>query len=128
MLKFILLCDCSCHRTKEQYSLYICRFFPEGMVLMLTTADEPAQCVALMKNRNARNPVLSGYYRLKNDKVIIVIQKQEAKTATQMQGFKRSSRKKDAQESAEQTFHMVNATFFSQKYHVMTVKYFRSCR
>uniref|UniRef100_V5IA03 F-box only protein 9 n=1 Tax=Anoplophora glabripennis TaxID=217634 RepID=V5IA03_ANOGL len=83
------------------------RFFPEGVVLMLTTADEPAQCVGLMKSRNSRSPVLSGYYRLKNDKVVIVVQKQDAKTVAQVtQGYKRHSRKKDAQENAEQTFHL----------------------
>lgn len=105
-------------------NLCVCRFFPEGVVLMLTTADEPSQCVGLMKTRNARGPVLSGYYRLKNDKVVIVIQKQDAKTVAQVtQGFKRNSRKKDAQENAEQTFHLVSSEF---KDNILMIRYFDS--
>lgn len=80
------------------------RFFPEGTVLMLTTAEEPAQCVGLMKNRNARYPVLSGYYRLKDDKVSLVVQRQD-KTFN-FQGYKKTRRKGDVPDS-EQTFHMV---------------------
>ncbi|KAJ8921794.1 hypothetical protein NQ315_008423, partial [Exocentrus adspersus] len=87
------------------YCRYL-RFFPEGVVLMLTSAEDPTQCVGLLKNRNARNPVLSGYYRLKDDKVIIVVQKQDPKIAAQVQSFKRNPRKKDVQDSPEQTFHM----------------------
>ncbi|XP_018335122.1 F-box only protein 9 [Agrilus planipennis] len=51
------------------------RFFPEGIVLMLTTADEPAQSVSHLKYRKSKNlGVLSGHYRLKDDRVLIVVQ------------------------------------------------------
>lgn len=36
---------------------------------MLTSPDDPAQCVAQMKSRTPRQPVMIGYYRLKDDKV-----------------------------------------------------------
>ncbi|KAJ8942964.1 hypothetical protein NQ318_016739 [Aromia moschata] len=80
------------------------RFFPEGSVLMLTSAEDPAQSVNLLKRRDARSPVLSGYYRLKDDKVTLVVQRQDTKIITQ--GFKRNARRRDNQENAEQTFHM----------------------
>lgn len=83
------------------------RFFPDGKVLFLTTAEEPAQSVGHLKYKNAKNPVLTGYYRIKDDKVTLIVQKMNDKTG---QTFKRNKRKdKDNMyETAEQTFHMVS--------------------
>ncbi|KAJ8976327.1 hypothetical protein NQ317_010094 [Molorchus minor] len=69
------------------------RFFPEGTCLMLTSSEEPAQCVGLMKSRFARSPILSGYYRLKEDKVTVVVQRQDNKFGTQ--GYKKTSKRRD---------------------------------
>uniref|UniRef100_A0A2M4AF10 Putative f-box only protein 9 n=1 Tax=Anopheles triannulatus TaxID=58253 RepID=A0A2M4AF10_9DIPT len=58
-----------------EYYRYV-RFFADGQVLMLTTADEPQQCVAKLKQRwPAQNEILRGHYRLLNDEVIIAIQR-----------------------------------------------------
>nr|XP_022919691.1 F-box only protein 9 [Onthophagus taurus] len=80
------------------------RFFPEGIVLMLTTPDEPSACVTLLKNRQPKSgtsSVLTGHYRLKDDTVAIYVNRQETKT------FKRSRRKDDREnQSSEQTFHL----------------------
>lgn len=80
------------------------RFFPEGLVLMLTSPDDPAQCVAQMKSRTPRQPVMIGYYRLKDDKVTLVVQKQELTKSLQTT-FKRSNRRREV-DNSEQTFHM----------------------
>lgn len=45
-----------------EYYRYI-RFFSDGCILMVTTADEPAQTVGKLKNKNPRNDVLKGHYR-----------------------------------------------------------------
>ncbi|KAJ3640634.1 hypothetical protein Zmor_027186 [Zophobas morio] len=95
------------------------RFFPEGIVLVLTSSEEPAQCVGQMKHRNARSPILRGYYRLKDDKVILVVQRQDNKTS---QGYKKSKRRADLREMAEQTFHMeLQIKSTNKKRHVQLV-------
>lgn len=71
---------------------------------MLTTSEEPAQAVGLLKTRNPRHPVLSGYYRLKDDSVTLVFQRQDKKKT--FQTFKKG-RRRETQENFEQTFHMV---------------------
>lgn len=47
------------------------RFFPEGLVLMWTTAEEPAACVGQLKSRDTRNGlgIMAGHYRLVGDMV-----------------------------------------------------------
>lgn len=71
---------------------------------MLTTSEEPAQSVGLLKSRNPRYPVLSGYYRLKDDTVALVFQRQDKKKSYQT--FKKG-RRRETQEIFEKTFHMV---------------------
>lgn len=71
---------------------------------MLTTSDEPAQTVGLLKNRNPRHPVLTGFYRLKDDVVTLIFQRQDKKKS--IQNFKKG-RRREVQENLEQTFHMV---------------------
>jgi F-box protein 9 len=98
------------------------RFFPEGVVLVLTSSEEPAQCVSQMKHRNARSPILRGYYRLKDDKVTLVVTRQDNNKHLQ---FKKTAKRRgaDLRDTAEQTFHMVrglalmlqSAMFFFQE-------------
>nr|CAD7461337.1 unnamed protein product [Timema tahoe] len=58
-----------------EYYRYL-RFFPEGVVLMLTTPDDPITSLAHLRQRTPRNPaVLTGHYRLHEDRVIMVLKK-----------------------------------------------------
>ncbi|SPP81398.1 F-box only protein 9 [Drosophila guanche] len=58
-----------------EYYRYI-RFMPDGKVLMMTSADEPAQGVTKIRNvHNIRPDVLRGRYRLFGDTVTLVLQK-----------------------------------------------------
>ena len=58
-----------------EYYRYV-RFFSDGTCLMITSADEPAQVVGKLKNRNAhRADLLKGHFRFTNDVVIIVLKK-----------------------------------------------------
>ncbi|CAH1971756.1 unnamed protein product [Acanthoscelides obtectus] len=82
------------------------RFFPDGSVLVLTTADEPMQSVQLMKQKNARYPLLLGYYRLINDKLTIVVHRREIKINSQLA----KKKKMEIQDNPEQTFHMVECS------------------
>ncbi|XP_060524007.1 F-box only protein 9 [Cylas formicarius] len=81
------------------------RFFPDGKVLMLTSPDEPVQCIGQMKSRNPKQPVMIGYYRMIDDKVTLVVQRQETDAKSVPGGFKRNKRR-DVPDSPEQTFHM----------------------
>lgn len=45
-----------------EYYRYI-RLFSDGCILMMTTADEPAQTVGKLKYKNPRNEVMKGHYR-----------------------------------------------------------------
>lgn len=81
------------------------RFFPDGLVLMLTTSDEPAQCVGQLKYRTAKSPaVLSGHYRLKDDKVTVVVHRVEAPKINPI--YKRSRKRDAIQDNSQQTFHL----------------------
>ncbi|XP_050297152.1 F-box only protein 9 [Anthonomus grandis grandis] len=80
------------------------RFFPEGTVLMLTSADDPAACVNLLKTRRPRTPVMIGYYRLNDDKVTLVVERQELQKGAQST-YKKNSRRREI-DLSEQTFHM----------------------
>lgn len=56
--------------------LFIIRFFPDGRVLSLTTAEEPVSSVGLLKGRTPpprHPPVFVGYYRLVDRTVSIVL-------------------------------------------------------
>ncbi|KAL1506487.1 hypothetical protein ABEB36_005845 [Hypothenemus hampei] len=80
------------------------RFFPEGIVLMLTSSEDPTQCVTLMKSRYPRPPVMVGYYRLNGDKVTLVVQRQES--AKTIQNTNRKVGRRREIDNSEQTFHM----------------------
>lgn len=76
------------------------RFFPEGLVLMLTTPEEPLSCLNLLKHKHNRHPaVLVGHYRLHGDCVTLALQRQDP-TISRF----RSRRNNYNQ---EQTFHLV---------------------
>lgn len=74
-LRYIIIMNRKIYKIRP---LWMYRFFPEGLVLMLTTADEPASCVGLLRTRQVRNPsIMIGHYRLSGDKVNLSMQKQE---------------------------------------------------
>ncbi|EDW81520.1 uncharacterized protein Dwil_GK12109 [Drosophila willistoni] len=73
-----------------EYYRYI-RFMPDGKVLMMTSADEPAQGVNKLKQpHNTRPDVLHGRYRLFGNTVTLVLQKNQARQQTQ--GYMRQRR------------------------------------
>lgn len=52
------------------------RFFPDGTLMMYTSADDPQQSVAKLKqygNYGTDSTIHTGHYRLHNDEVIIVL-------------------------------------------------------
>ncbi|EEB11637.1 F-box only protein, putative [Pediculus humanus corporis] len=54
------------------------RFFPEGIVYMLTTPDQPAPVTCILKGRENRHPsLLTGHYRLQDDRVFIILQRED---------------------------------------------------
>lgn len=60
-----------------EYYRYM-RFFPEGRVLMLTTPDEPVNCVGKLKDRfPQKKEVLVGKYEIHEDIVMILLKKSE---------------------------------------------------
>lgn len=83
------------------------RFFSEGLVLMWTTADEPANCVAQLRYRHAKTSlgILAGHYRLIGEKVVIVVKKTQDKKNIQIANTRFRSRRKEV-EQQEQTYHM----------------------
>ncbi|XP_053662094.1 F-box only protein 9 [Anopheles marshallii] len=82
------------------------RFFADGKVLMLTTADEPQQCVVRLKPRcPAQNEILRGHYRLHDDVVIVAIQRNRPSAPAQMQRPGRKVREIEP-EYGQQTFLM----------------------
>lgn len=99
-----------------EYYRYL-RFFPEGTVLMLTTPDQPVPVLNLLKKREARSPsILSGHYRLRDDKVTIVLHRQDLLNNNRYRG-RRSNIPNDL---VEQTFHIVSfiAHIFSFNTHL----------
>lgn len=58
-----------------EYYRYL-RFFPDGVVLMFTTADEPVIGVRRLKSREPKKKeIMRGFYRLNQDVVTIMLQK-----------------------------------------------------
>ncbi|CAK1579033.1 unnamed protein product [Parnassius mnemosyne] len=103
------------------------RFFHDGVVLMWTTAEEPASCVAQLKYRTAKPSlgIMAGHYRLVGDKVVIVIKKiSSEKKPAQTTNTRFRSRRKDTHEQQEQTFHLVS--LFVYQHHEANIKRRRS--
>ncbi|KPI99476.1 F-box only protein 9 [Papilio xuthus] len=85
------------------------RFFPDGVVLMWTTAEEPASCVGQLKHRAAKPSlgIMPGHYRLVGDKVVIVIKKVSSeKKPAHASNTRFRSRRKETLEHHEQIFHL----------------------
>ncbi|CAH0724003.1 unnamed protein product, partial [Brenthis ino] len=85
------------------------RFFPEGLVLMWTTAEEPAACVGHLKTRDTKNNlgIMSGHYRLVGDMVVIVIKKTSSeKKQSQATNTRFRARRKEPTDQHEQVFQM----------------------
>ncbi|XP_013192861.1 F-box only protein 9 [Amyelois transitella] len=84
------------------------RFFPEGTVLMWTTAEEPASCVSQLKTRQPKASlgIMAGHYRLMGDKVVIVIKKCPDKKQPQSINSRFRSRRRDAPEQHDQIYHV----------------------
>ncbi|EDS38277.1 F-box only protein 9 [Culex quinquefasciatus] len=66
------------------------RFFADGSVLMLTSAEEPQSCVGKLKPRSpVQNEILKGHYRLRNDELIIAVQRKRSNVQSQRPGRKK---------------------------------------
>jgi F-box protein 9 len=85
------------------------RFFPEGLVLMLTTPDDPLSSLGQLRYRIPKNPaVLSGHYRLLEDRVVLVLHRQESAAKMAVNNRYRGRRREGTQDLGEQTFHLVS--------------------
>jgi len=89
-----------------EYYRYL-RFFPEGLVLMLTTPDDPLSSLGHLRFRTTKNPaVLSGHYRLHEDHVVLVLRRQDSALKMTVNNRYRGRRREGAQDLGEQTFHL----------------------
>lgn len=87
-----------------EYYRYL-RFFPEGKVLMLTTPEDPAQCISHLRYRNPRHGgVLSGHYRIRENTVTLLVQRHDIKNTSL--NYKLRGKRKDIPDHAEQSFHL----------------------
>lgn len=89
-------------------SIYF-RFFPEGLVLMLTSSDEPSVSLRELNHRHPRNStVLRGHYRLHEDRLTMLL-KRESDKSSATNNRVRNQKRKDAlwTEPSDQTFHLV---------------------
>lgn len=88
-----------------EYYRYL-RFFPDGVVLMLTTPDEPAITVKKLKTRQPKKrETMRGIYRLKNDTVTIMLQRKLSLDVPTI-SEKRSRVPVLPPQAYEQTFHL----------------------
>jgi len=89
-----------------EYYRYI-RFFPDGVVLIYTSADEPRATVGRLKSRyTLRDPsLIYGNYRLQNDRVLIMAKRTAQRTATVTSTQRRGARDQPSSE-IEQTMNM----------------------
>ncbi|XP_069700146.1 F-box only protein 9 isoform X2 [Periplaneta americana] len=113
-----------------EYYRYL-RFFPEGLVLMLTTPDDPLSSLGQLRYRNPKNAaVLSGHYRLLEDRVILVLRRQDSSVKMANNNRYRGRRREGSQDLGEQTFHLelqivtyrnrIHAQLVWQRYSVYT--------
>ncbi|CAF1502959.1 unnamed protein product [Rotaria magnacalcarata] len=105
-----------------EYYRYM-RFFPDGIVVIYTSAEEPRTSVARLKNRySIRDPaLLYGNYRLQNDRVIIVAKRNTQRTLTinnpQRRGV-RDAQISDIEQIMNMEFEMCDAG--KKKHHQLT--------
>lgn len=70
-----------------EYYRYV-RFFSDGTVVMMTSADEPGQCVGKLRYKTVQRPdVLKGNYRFKDDQVILMVKKSTEKLTRNQRGY-----------------------------------------
>lgn len=86
------------------------RFFPGGKLVMVNTADEPAQAVKVFNNLQSTGITdsMNGRYRTVHDKVICVVQKNHTDTSQKNLKYKRGGKSKDLPyifEVPDQVFH-----------------------
>ncbi|XP_055609768.1 F-box only protein 9 [Uranotaenia lowii] len=66
------------------------RFFADGTVLMLTSAEDPQNCVSKLKPKwPTHHEILRGHYRLLNNELIIAIQRNRSNVQSQRPGRKK---------------------------------------
>ncbi|RWS31456.1 F-box only protein 9-like protein [Leptotrombidium deliense] len=87
-----------------EYYRYM-RFFPDGVMLMLNTPDNPYQSLAKLRWRKARSPVLVGNYRVSGAIVTAVLKRSHRFTDSSSSHYKRSNLKNI--QYSEQEFHIV---------------------
>lgn len=91
-----------------EYYRYL-RFFPEGTVLMMTTPDQPVPILNLLKRRDVRHPsVLVGHYRMCDDKITLVLRRQEFLNANNNKYRNKRNNNVVNMEMVEQSFHIVS--------------------
>ena len=91
------------------FCVLLTRFFPEGLVLMLTTPDDPVSSLGHLRFRTPKNSaVLSGHYRLHEDHVVLVLRRQDSALKMTVNNRYRGRRREGAQDLSEQTFHLVS--------------------
>lgn len=89
-----------------EYYRYL-RFYADGVVLMQTSADEPVIGVKKLtiKGAKGKKEILSGFYRLHGDTVMIMLQRRKVYEVPTI-SEKRSRRANPAEMVYEQTFHI----------------------
>ncbi|XP_015908106.1 F-box only protein 9 [Parasteatoda tepidariorum] len=90
-----------------EYFRYL-RFFPDGVVLMLTTPDDPYQSVYKLRLQKHKHiNVMSGRYKLVGNTIMAVVKKPKVEISTSSNYYHhRRQRQANLQEAKEQTFHM----------------------
>ncbi|XP_026678666.1 F-box only protein 9-like [Diaphorina citri] len=103
------ICWTSCvytvHVCVEASYKSILKFFPGGLVLLLTTADVPSSVVGSLKWRTPRDStILIGHYKMRGDRVFIVAKQSRYNLANAR--VKTRNRRVNEYETRDQTFHL----------------------
>ncbi|KAF5284489.1 hypothetical protein FQA39_LY17024 [Lamprigera yunnana] len=81
------------------------RFFPDGLVLILTSSEEPSVCVGQLKYKTFKNPtILTGHYRLREDKVTIIAYRNDKLLNNAV--FKGRNKVREMIHDSQETFHL----------------------
>ncbi|GFU12923.1 f-box only protein 9 [Trichonephila clavipes] len=92
-----------------EYYRYL-RFFPDGVVLMLTTPDDPYQSIYKVRQKKSKDPnVMSGRFKLVGNTVMAVVKKPKSEIApAPMNYYNRTRRQRQANipEVQDHTFHL----------------------
>ncbi|XP_054723995.1 F-box only protein 9-like [Uloborus diversus] len=91
-----------------EYYRYL-RFFPDGVILMLTTPDDPYQSLYKLRQQKSKYPnVMYGRYKLVGSTVMAVVKKPKSDTGSaQIPNYRyRRQRQANISETEDQTFHL----------------------